>query len=178
MNKSIIIKYYQNYKKIVIKILFLLFLLFITVALFFFTKAIISKNTKMLKYINSGISFEKHYLNMKKNNLFFSKYIIKVNDKTKLEKTKSDYINLVLNEIKNNNLENVSYQSDIIEKDGFIFFKYNITVIGDFVDLINFFSKLKQKDKSIYVKKYEIRINGDKWVRVSMEIEVLGEKNY
>ncbi len=178
MNKNQFFKYYLNHKKIVIKILILFLLLIIYMSMFLLTNKIINKNTKMLKYINSGVKIEQNYSNLKSTEKLFSKYILKINNKILLEKTKADYINLILNEIKNNNLENISYQSDLSEKDGFIILKYNVTVIGDFINLINFFSTLKKKNKSIYIKKYDIKLNGDKWIRASIVIEVLGEKNY
>ncbi len=92
-----------------------------------------------------------------------------------LEKIKNRYINDVMNILKQFNLKVDSYRSEVAQEDGFQLFKYNVSVLGDFLDVIRFFNIVGKRFPFLYVDNYIIKLHGEKFVRIDLKLEILGE---
>lgn len=144
--------------------------------LFYMNKSLVHRNTKMIKYIKNEAAFKQDLENLKKSEALFSRYIapIKNSDKAELERIKSGYIDELLRFIETSGLKVDSYRSEIENKDGFVIFKYDITIVGEFVKVIQFFSRLQEEAKYIFAAKYIIERHRETLTRMALTVEIVG----
>jgi len=166
----------NGFKGMIIKIAAAVVLLVIAAVLFYVNKNLMRENKKMMKYIKNEAAFKQDLANLKKSEDLFSQYIVRIKKGSKAdrEKIKSDYINELLGLVETGKLKVDSYRSQVEESDGFVIFKYDITIVGDFVQAIGFFSRLRKEAKYIYVDKYAIELHLEKFVRMALTVEIVG----
>lgn len=166
----------NGFKGMIIKIAAAVVLVVIAAVLFYVNKSLMRENKKMIKYIKNEEAFKQDLDNLRKSEGLFSQYIVRIKkgNKADREKVKSDYINELLQLVETSNLKVDSYRSQIEEKDGFVIFKYNITIVGDFVQAIRFFSRLQKEAKYIYIAKYNIELYLEKSTRMALTVEIVG----
>jgi hypothetical protein len=163
-------------KKLILKLIAIFFMVIAIFLLFSTNKSLVSENKKMVKLIRNEKNIRSQFEKIKQNEeLFYYKYILAIDKDTDLEKIKSNYINYLLELMKEKKLKVDSYRSEIKEEGNFKIFKYNISVYGDFIDVIGFFYRLREKYKYIYVKDYVIKLSGDKFVRMGLKLEIVGD---
>jgi len=137
---------------------------------------LVKANRKMLKYIKNEDAFKQNLLFLRKNVSQFAPYIVSISGKgaQDLEKEKSLYMNQLLDLAKGNELKVDSYNTEIDDKEGtFVTFRYQISLIGDFVRIIQFFSQIQKETRHIYIRSYEIRKHVRDNVRLGMTAEVV-----
>ncbi|UCH94037.1 MAG: hypothetical protein JSV88_27740 [Candidatus Aminicenantes bacterium] len=164
-------------KGLIIKVAMVLVLSIIAVLLFYTNKDLMKKNQKMIKYIKNEEVFKRELMHLKKSENQFEKYIVKVGKNAAnadLEKIKSGYIDELLDMIKKDNLQVDSYRSEIQESDGFAIFKYNITIVGDFIQVLRFLNRLLEQTRHIYVSRYDIRLHISTLVRMGLTVDIIG----
>ncbi|MCP5053590.1 MAG: hypothetical protein GY940_40865, partial [bacterium] len=132
------------------------------------------ENKKMIKFINNEEVFHKNLEGLQKSEEEFGKYMLKLENGTDLEKVKADHINQLLNMVKASNLKVDSYRSEIEKKDGFVIFKYNVTIVGRFVQTLPFFARVREEAKHIYVSRYDIQRHEERLVRLGVTLEIVG----
>lgn len=158
------------------KILLVLVLAVLAAVLFLSDKTLVRENKKMLKFIKNEETLREHYNHLHKNEAVFAQYIADLDKNPDQEKVKSTYITLLMNIMEKNNLKVDSYRSEVEEKDGFVIFKYNITIMGKFMDIVQFFNSLQRNALNIFVKQYEIRQHSENMVRMGLMVEVVGAR--
>lgn len=156
------------------KIVLVLVLTVLAIVLFLADKNLVRENKKMLKFIKNEETLRAHFNHLKENEKLFAQYIVDLGKNPDHEKIKSSYITRLMDTLKQNNLKVDSYRSEIEEKDGFVIFKYNITIMGKFIDVVDFFHRLPRNAVNIYVERYEIRLHSEKMVRMGLLVEVVG----
>lgn len=164
-------------KEVVIKGVLVLVLTVAAFGFYYIDKNLVKENQKMIKYIKNEEVFKRNLDILKENENLFRKYIIALEPRAadaELEKIKSGYIDDLLNIIRKQEIQVDSYRSEIEKKDGFVIFKYDITIIGDFVRVLRFFNRLMDGYKHIYVTRYDIRMNVNTLVRLGMTVEIMG----
>ncbi len=162
-------------KKLILKLIAIFLMVFAIFLLFSTNKSLVSENKKMVKLIRNEKNLRNQFEKIKQNEELFCKYILAIHKDTDLEKIKSNYINYLLELMKEKKLKVDSYRSEIKEEGNFKIFKYNISVYGNFIDVIGFFYRLREKYKYIYVKDYVIKLSGDKFVRMDLKLEIVGD---
>jgi hypothetical protein len=161
-------------RPILVKIVLVLVLAAAAAVLFLADKSLVHENKKMLKFIKNEETLRTHFNHLKENEALFAQYIVDLGKNPDQEKVKSLYITRLMDILKHNNLKVDSYRSEIEEKDGFVIFKYNITIMGKFMDVVRFFHRLPRNAVNIYVQRYEIRLHTEKMVRMGLLVEVVG----
>ena len=162
-------------KKLVLKLI-TIFLMFLAIFLIFSTnKSLVSENKKMVKLIRNEKNLRNQFEKINQNEDLYYTGLPAIDKDTDLEKIKSNYINYLLELMKEKKLKVDSYRSEIKEEGNFKIFKYNISIYGDFIDVIGFFYRLRGKYKYIYVKDYVIKLSGDKFVRMGLKLEIVGD---
>lgn len=167
----------QLQKGPMIKLMLVLVLVVIALLLSQANKDLMKENRKMIKYIKNQEVFHRDLKLMRKSESLLEKYIVKIGKNTAdadLEKIKSGYIDDLLDTIKKNDLEVDSYRSEVQKSEGFVIFKYDITIVGDFIQVIRFFYRLLDQFKHIYVSRYDIRLHIRAKVRLGLTVEILG----
>lgn len=165
-----------GFKGMIVKIVVVLALALVAAVLFFMNKNLVRENKKMIKYIKNEGAFKQDLNNLKESEDIFSQYIVRVEkgNNADRERIKSDYINQLLQLIDTNGLKVDSYRSGIEEKDGFVIFRYNVTIVGEFVRAIVFFSRLREQAKYIYVDKYAAELHRETLIRMALTVEIVG----
>jgi hypothetical protein len=134
------------------------------------------ENRRMIKFIKNSEVFEKNMQSLERSEATFSRLVLRVQEGSGLEKLKTDHIDKLLNIVKTSELKTDSYNSEIEKKDGFVIFKTNVTIVGDFVAALRFFALLRQQAPHIYVAQYDIRRHLEKQVRLGLMVEVLANE--
>ena len=164
-------------KGLILKVAGVLILVVIAVLLFYLNKDLIKKNQKMIKYIKNEEVFKEDLLRLQKHEGVLAEFITKIEPNASdadLEKIKSGYIDELLDKIKADDMQVDSYRSEIEKSDGFVIFKYNITIVGEFLQLLRFFSHLLEQSKHIYVSGYDIRLHVNTKIRLGLAINIIG----
>ncbi len=157
----------------ILKILLVIVLAAAAVFLVYTNKSLVRENKKMIKFINNEQVFQQNLEALETNKTRFAKYVIDIKSGTDLEKIKADYINQLLRLVEISGLKVDSYRSGIEKKDGFVVFKYNVTIVGDFVRAIRFFSLMRKEAPHIYVARYDIRLHLEKLTRMGLTLEIV-----
>ncbi|MCP5048979.1 MAG: hypothetical protein GY940_17550, partial [bacterium] len=131
-------------KQFVIKVVLVAVLVVVSVLLVYTNQGLVKENKKMIKFINNEEVFRQNLEGLQKSEEEFGKYMLKLENGTDLEKVKADHINQLLNMVKASNLKVDSYRSEIEKKDGFVIFKYNVTIVGRFVQALPFFARVRE----------------------------------
>ncbi len=166
-------------KSLIIKIVLVLVLALIALLLFFANKDLLKENRKMIKYIKNQEVFKRDLKHLRTSENQLEKYIVKIGENAvdaDLEKIKSGYIDDLLDIIKKNDLQVDSYRSEIEKSEGFVIFKYNITIVGEFIQVLRFFHRLLDQAKYIYVSRYDIRLHVRTKVRLGLTVDIIGVK--
>lgn len=166
-------------KGLVIKIVLVLVLAVIAVLLFLTNKDLLKENRKMIKYIKNKEVFKQELKHLRTSENQLEKYLVKIERNASdadLEKIKSGYIDDLLDIIKKNDLQVDSYRSEIEKSEGFVIFKYNITIVGEFIQVLRFFYRLLDQAKYIYVSRYDIRLHIKTKIRLGLTVDIIGVK--
>jgi len=164
---------------LIIKVILVLCLAVIAVLLFYLNKDLMKNNKKMIKYIKNEDIFKRDLHRLKKYEGQLAEYITKIDkdaSASDLEKIKSGYIDELLDVIKADDLQVDSYRSEIEKSDGFVIFKYNITIVGEFLQLLRFFNHLLERWKHIFVSGYDIRLHVKSKIRIGLTVNVIGRE--
>jgi hypothetical protein len=164
-------------KGLVIKIAVVLVLALAAFLLFYTNQHRVKENQKMLKYIKNEAAFKQELAQLRANESQFEKYIVKLDNKTAdadLEKIKSGYIDDLLGMIKKDNLQVDSYRSEIEKKEGLVIFKYDITIVGEFIQALYFFNRLLEQHHHIFVSRYDIRLHINTLIRMGLTVDIIG----
>ena len=166
----------EGFRGMIFKIAAAAVLAIIAAVLFYMNKNLMLENKKMIKYIKNEAVFKQDLENLRKSEDLFSRYIIRIKKggKADLEKIKADYFNELLRLIETSNLKVDSYRSEIEEKDGFVIFRYDITIVGDFVRVVGFFSRLRKQSAYVYIDKYVAELHREKMIRMALTVEIPG----
>lgn len=157
-----------------LKVLLLLVLVVAAVGLFLTCKDVMKDNSKMLKFIRNEQSLQQRFQSLKADEAAFRRCVADLSKNPDREKLKSQYITRLLEIIRAGNLKVDSYRSEVEEKDGFVLFKYNITIIGTFLDTLAFFQKLPRQAPVVYVDQYKISRHLETQVHMGLLLEVVG----
>lgn len=162
-----------------IKIILVLALILFSLFMWDANGELMQENQKKYKYIRSEESIRARFDEMVTAKERFAKFTIPIAGDVDTEKIKSDYITLLLDMVGKNNLKTDSYRSEVEEQDGFVMFKYNITIIGDFFDILKFFNRLPglPKGRYFYIRSYDIKLHQETRVRMGLRVEVPGVRN-
>lgn len=158
-----------------VKIAVILLLAVGAVVMFLMDLAAIAVNKKMMDITRREASITHRYENIKTEAEQIRALVLPLTPDADLEKIKNRYINDVMNVLTQFNLKVDSYRSEVAEADGFQLFKYNVSVLGDFVDVIRFFNVVGKRFPFLYVDNYIIKLHGEKFVRMDLKMEILGE---
>lgn len=150
----------------------------------------ITKNHKMIKHIRNETRFKQNLAHLAINKTTLAKYVADISKKNKndtdLEKLKSDYMNDLLQLVKSSDLKVDSYNSMILKSgeadnethldipQGCVLFRYDISVVGDFIQVLRFFSLLHENTRVFRVRGYDIRQHMGKFVRLILNAEIIG----
>lgn len=135
----------------------------------------LAKNRKMLRYLKNEAVYRTHLESLRKSKETFATYVKRLETGADNGKIKSEYNTQLLQVITDNKLKIDSYRSEIEEEEGgFIAFKYNVTVEGDFLDVIALFTALRVSLPEMYVDKYDIKVHLEDLVRVGFRAAVIG----
>lgn len=166
-------------KGLIIKIALVLVLAIIAVLLFFANRDLVKENWKMIKYIKNQEVFKRDLKHLRTSENQLEKYIVKIGKNAAdadLEKIKSGYIDDLLDIIKKSDLQVDSYRSEIEKSEGYVIFKYNITIVGEFIQVLRFFHRLLDQAKHIYVSRYDIRLHIKTKIRLGLTVDIIGVK--
>lgn len=166
-------------KGLIIKISLVLVLAVIAVLLFAANKDLLNENRKMIKYIKNQEVFKQDLKHLRTSENQLEKYLVKIEENASdadLEKIKSGYIDDLLEIIKKNDLQVDSYRSEIEKSEDFVIFKYNITIVGEFIRVLRFFHRLHEQAKYMYVSGYDIRLHIKTDIRLGLTIHIIGVK--
>ena len=164
-------------KGTIIKASLMLVLLVIALLLFYANEDLMKENRKMIKYIKNQEVFQRDLEQLRKSEGLLEKYFIKIGKNKSdadLEKIKSGYIDQLLARVKKSDLQVDSYRSEMEKSRGFVIFKYNVTIVGEFVQLLRFFYRLLDQAKHIYVSRYDIRLHLKTKIRMGLAVEIIG----
>ena len=164
-------------KGLMIKIAVVLALTLIALLLFYSNKNRVKENQKMIKYIRSEAVFKQDLHRLNTSESQFEKYIVKIDKNAAdgdLEKIKSGYIDDLLGMIKKGNLQVDSYRSEIEKKEGFVIFKYDITIVGELIQVLHFFNRLLEEAHHIFVSRYDIRLHVNTLIRMGLTVDIIG----
>lgn len=137
---------------------------------------LIRENRRMVKFIKNKNVFQANLTALQKNEATFNKLVLTLDKKADLEKLKADHINRLLDIVKSAGMKMDSYNSEIQEKDGWVIFRHNVTLVGDFVNALYFFAQLREHIPYVYVARYDIRRYQDDQIRLGLIVEVLGNR--
>ncbi len=168
--------------RLLLKVALAALILFFAVQLFYTNQDLAAQNKKMAKYIDNEAAFRRNQKALQKSEALFSRYMVKVDLPTgsdeeranSLEKVKSQYIDQLLQLVKSSNLRVDSYRSEVESKEDFVLFKYNVTLLGDFVEIIGFFNRMGTESPFVLVKEYNMKMHLGKQVRMALRVEVVG----
>jgi hypothetical protein len=166
-------------KGLIIKIVLVLVLAVIAVLLFAANKDLLKENRKMIKYIKNQEAYQRDLKLLRTSENQLEKYFVKIGENATdadLEKIKSGYIDNLLDIIKKNDLQVDSYRSEIEKSEDFVIFKYNITIVGEFIRVIRFFHRLLDQAKYMYVYSYDIRLHIKTDIRLGLTVHIIGVK--
>lgn len=166
-------------KGLVIKIVLVLVLAVIAVLLFAANKDLLKENRKMIKYIKNQEVYQQDLKQLRTSENQLEKYVVQIGENAAdadLEKTKSGYIDDLLDIIKKNDLQVDSYRSEIEKSEDFVIFKYNITIVGEFIQVLRFFHHLLDQAKYMYVSSYDIRLHIKTDIRLGLTVHIIGVK--
>ena len=164
-------------KGLLIKIAVVLTLILIAFLLFYSNQNRIKENQKMIKYIKNEAVFKQDLHQLRTSEDQYEKYIINIEKNTAaadLEKIKSGYNDDLLGMIKKNNLQVDSYRSEIEKKEGFVIFRYDITIVGEFIQVLRFFNWLLEQAPYIFVSRYDIRLHINTLIRMGLTVDIIG----
>lgn len=157
------------------KIGLILLLIVACVALYLACVTVEGQNRKMMKLNRNEANLVQQNQLLKNSAKTFSRSILPLEPGADLEKIKTRYINDVMTVLKQFNLKVDSYRSEVVEEDGFQLFKYNVSVLGDFIDVIRFFNTTGQRMPFLFVRNYNIKLHGEKFVRMDLKFDIVGE---
>ncbi|MCP4217357.1 MAG: hypothetical protein GY765_22120 [bacterium] len=153
-------------------------LVLFSVVLFQMNRSLAAGNRKMVKFIKNEKTIQAEFELLQTNQEEFGLRTLKVGDTddAELEKLKSGYIDDLLRISNESNLTVDSYNSEIQQNDSdsFIVFKYNLTIIADFLDVLRFFHRLNKEAPHILVDKYDIKLHMETSTRMGLEIHIVG----
>jgi hypothetical protein len=164
-------------KGLMIKIAVVLVLTLIAFLLFYSNKNRVKENQKMIKYIRGEAVFKQDLQRLTASESLFEQYIVKIEknaDDADLEKIKSGYIDDLLGMIKKTDLQVDSYRSEIEKKEGFVIFRYDITIVGEFIQVLRFFNRLLEDAHHIFVSRYDIRMHINTLIRMGLTVDIIG----
>jgi len=166
-------------KGLVIKMVSVVVLAVIAVFLFAANKGLWRENRKMVKYIKNQEVYKASLKALGTSENQLEKYIVKIGENASdadLEKIKSGYIDELLDIIKKTELQVDSYRSEIEKSEDFVIFKYNITIVGDFIQVLRFFHRLQEQASYMYVSGYDIRLHIKTNIRLGLAVDIIGVK--
>ena len=162
-------------RKLLGKIGLIVLLMIAGVSLYLACLSVEGQNRKMMKLNRNEANLQQQNKTLKNSAARFSRLILPLDAGADLEKIKTRYINDVMNILKQFNLKVDSYRSEVAVEDGFQLFKYNVSVLGDFLDVIRFFNTIGQRMPFLFVRNYNIKLHGEKFVRMDLKLDIVGE---
>ncbi len=161
-------------KSMLAKLAVTVVLLITAITLFYMNANLAADNKKMIKRINKEAAIKRNYSSLQSCESLFTPLTVKLGAKPDLEKMKSDYMDYLNQSVQKSNVTVDSFRSEIEEKDGYTLFKYSLSILGDFPDVIRFFFQLNQEAKHIFVERYDIKLHEEKSVRMALRVEIVG----
>ena len=161
-------------RKLTGKIGMILLLVAACVLLYLACLGVEAQNRKMMRLNRNEANVQEQHKILKQSLQRFAQVVLPLQADTDLEKIKSRYINDVMNILKQFNLKVDSYRSEVAAEDGFQLFKYNVSVLGDFIDVIRFFNSIGRRMPFLYVRNYNIKLHGEKFVRMDLKFDIIG----
>lgn len=137
---------------------------------------LIRENRRMVKFIKNQNVFEGNLAALQKSEESFKRLIIPLEKDADSEKMKADHINRLLAVVKSAGMKMDSYNSETLEHDGWVIFRHNVTIVGDFVRALYFFAQLRERAPHIYVARYDIRRYQEDQVRLGLIVEVVSSE--
>ena len=67
-----------------------------------------------------------------------------------------------------------SYRSEIEKSEEFVIFKFNITIVGEFIQVLRFFHRLREQAKYMYISSYDIRLHIKTDIRLGLTVHIIG----
>jgi hypothetical protein len=162
-------------RKLLGKIGMILLLIIACAALYLACLGVEGQNRKMMKLNRNEANLLQQNKALKNSAKQFARSIFPLEAGADLEKIKTRYINDVMNVLKQFNLKVDSYRSEVAAEDGFQLFKYNVSVLGDFIDVIRFFNTIGRRMPFLFVRNYNIKLHGEKFVRMDLMLDIVGE---
>jgi hypothetical protein len=164
----------RGQKQFIIKIVLVVLLIVTAIILAYSNGQLLQDNKKMIKFINNEEVFKQNLKGLQESEAGIAKNILIIPKDADLEKIKGEYINRLMQMVQRSDLKVDSYRSEIEKKDGFVVFKYNVTIVGDFVQALHFFSLLGNEATNAYVSRYDFQLHQEKMIRLGLTVEVLG----
>ncbi len=161
-------------QQFIVKIAIVLILIVTAVVLILTNHNFMRENKRMIKFIAHQDVFKKTLESLEASEAQFAPLFIKIESGADLEKIKNDHINQLLNLVNLSELTVDSYRSEIEKKDGFVIFKTNIVLTGDFIQTIRFFAQMRNDAPQTYVSGYDIQLHQEKFVRIGLIVEIVG----
>lgn len=162
-------------KKVILKVVILFMLLAGVLFMNFTNRHLQEKNIKMARFIKNEWQYKKENNELKNRLSRFDKYLIKISPGADLDNLKSKSTNEILELLLKYGLRADSYDSQMIEDDGFVIFSYALTAFGQYRNIIEFFLYLKNKSKYMFIKKFKMNKTGSKLIRIDLNIDILGK---
>lgn len=161
-------------QQFIVKIVLVVLLVVMAVGFVLANRHLLTQNKKMMRYIANQEVFRQAQKSLEESENRFANATIPITSGTDVETLKNEKVNQLLNVISMNQLTVESYRSEIEKKDGFVIFKIDITLTGDFVQVLRFFSLLRGEAPFAYVTQYNIQLHMEKFVRMGLMLEIVG----
>ncbi|MCU0287653.1 MAG: hypothetical protein MUF15_14830 [Acidobacteria bacterium] len=162
---------------IVVKAVLVLVLIAVSVFLLFNTQDLVRENKKMLKLIKNEDKLRHNFSKLQESETIFTQYYITLDSQSDPEKIKADTTAELMTIIEANNLKVDSYRSEVEEDGEFTLFKFNLTIVGGYPDVVRFFSALVQEAKNTYITGYTMKLYNETSIRVGLQVELLGVRS-
>lgn len=164
-------------RAILVKAALAVLLAVVSVFLLLTEQGLVRENKKMLKLIKNEEKLRRNFSKLQESEAIFAQYYVPLDSQSDLEKIKADTIAGLMKIIEANNLKVDSYRSEVEEAGEFTLFKYNLTIVGVYPDVVRFFSLLAQDAGNIYVTGYTIKLHIETSVRMGLQVELLGVRS-
>ncbi len=161
-------------KPVLLKLGLAVLLVILSLVLYFTNRDLMAENQRMLKFIKNEKRIQAEFDGMIDAEDAFAKFVVPLNETNNRDKVKADNISLLMKIIEKNKLKVDSYHSEVEESDGFVIFKYNVTIMGNFIDSLQFFHRLPKEAPHIYVTTYDIGLHLETMTRMALRVEVVG----
>lgn len=161
-----------QHKNRLIQISLVIFFMIISFGLSDVNKSLIKENKKLNKFISKETSLNDHLLNKKLSEKVIM-YTLKIKPDTSLEKIRLEYMNVLLEMIKQKDLKVDSYNSEEIKENQLIKFRYTIKTIGDYIKILDFYEEIIGKYKFFLIHNFRVDKRADNIVKAEISLDLI-----